>query len=177
MKLKNIDVAAPVQYGPSVRGLSCYMSNYQFVHFLRIVDFFEHQVGLPVSARTIVNINAEAAAALSGFALVAKENLIKSDLLHADETGLNIAGKNAWLHSASNDLWLMFVVSPKRGNVGMDNIGILSAFRGILIHDNWAPYFKYECEHAICNAHQVRELTRIVEMDGFSWAKKMIEFL
>jgi transposase len=170
-------VTAPVQYGPSVRGLSCYMSNYQFVPFLRIVDFFEHQVGLPVSAGTIVNINAEAAEALSKFALVAKENLIKSDLLHADETGLNIAGKNAWLHSASNNLWSLFVVSTKRGNVGMDDIGILLAFRGILVHDNWAPYFKYECEHAICNAHQVRELTRIVEVDGFSWAKKMIEFL
>lgn len=170
-------IKAAVQYGSSVRGLACYMSNYQMIPFQRLSDFFEQQMGLSVSAGTLANINREAASALCTFEAIAKEKLSKGDLLHADETGLNIAGKNAWLHSASNDLWSLFVVSFKRGNVGMDEIGVLSVFRGILVHDNWPAYFKYECTHALCNAHQIRELTRVVEVDGFEWAAQMIEFL
>jgi hypothetical protein len=52
-----------VQYGASVRGLSCYLSNFQLVPIERIAGFFEHQVGLPIGPGTVVNINTEAAGA------------------------------------------------------------------------------------------------------------------
>lgn len=35
-----------------------------------------------------------------------------------------------------------------------DDFGILPRFRGVLVHDRWAPYWCYtEATHAICNAH------------------------
>lgn len=54
-----------------------------------------------------------------------------------------------------------------------DAIGILPKFNGILCHDHWKPYFTYNCIHALCNAHPLRELERAWEQDGQTWAKRM----
>lgn len=59
----------------------------------------------------------------------------------------------------------------------MNDIGILPTFNGTLCHDHWKPYYKYDCTHALCNAHHLRELTRAWEQDNQSWAKKLIELL
>ena len=173
----NCPVEGAVQYGSSVRGLACYLSNFQLVPVERIVDFFEHQIGLPLSAGTVVNINTEAAAALCEFERTAKQELIASPVLHADETGINLSGKNAWLHSASTQSWSLFCPSLKRGAEAIEHIGIIPQYRGVLVHDHWASYFKYSCIHAVCGAHLVRELTRVVEQSQNSWAKDMIEHL
>jgi transposase len=170
-------VQGAVQYGPFVRGLACYMSNYQLVPVERLVEFFGHQANLPISAGTISNINAEAASALEEFKEIAKANLVAEKVLHADETGLNVSGKGAWLHGATSLQWSLFCVSLKRGNEAMDSIGILPNFSGVLVHDHWASYFKYECTHAMCCAHLIRELTRVVEEDKCNWAKQIIDLL
>lgn len=166
-----------VQYGPSVRGLVCYLSNFQMVPVERITDFFEHQIDLPLSTGTVVNINEEAAEALVEFKSLAKKELILEPLLHADETGINIAGKTAWLHAATSSSWSLFCASSTRGREAVETIGILPNFKGVLVHDHWATYFKYDCTHAMCCAHLVRELTRVVEEDGHSWASAMIAHL
>ena len=55
----------------------------------------------------------------------------------------------------------------------MDEIGILPNFKGILCHDHWKPYYRYECIHSLCNAHHLRELTRAWEQDKQQWAKEL----
>jgi transposase len=60
----------------------------------------------------------------------------------------------------------------------MEEAGILPAFRGILCHDHWKPYYVFvACLHALCNAHHLRELEWAWEQDGQAWAKKMQDFL
>ena len=170
-------VQAPVQYGASVRGLSCYLSNLQLIPVERITDFFEHQAGLPLSPGTVVNINTEAAEALVEFKSLVKKELIAGPLLHADETGINVAGKGVWLHGATSPLWSLFSASAQRGAAAMDSIGIIPNFKGVLVHDHWASYFKYDCTHAMCCAHLIRELNRVVEESNHSWATAMTEHL
>ena len=58
----------------------------------------------------------------------------------------------------------------------MDDIGFLPKFKGIGIHDCFAPYFKYGMIHALCNAHLLRENDCAEEM-GQEWAGKMSELL
>ena len=55
----------------------------------------------------------------------------------------------------------------------MNEIGILPFFKGVLCHDHWKPYYQYECLHALCNAHHLRELERAFEQDHQQWAKEM----
>jgi len=67
--------------------------------------------------------------------------------------------------------WTYFFPHEKRGTDAMDRIGILPKLRGILCHDHWKPYYKYDCTHALCNAHHLRELTGVWEEVKQQWAK------
>ena len=52
-----------------------------------------------------------------------------------------------------------------------------SGFTGIAVHDGWRPYVYYDCEHALCNAHHLRELKALVEIEKEDWARKMQHLL
>jgi len=94
-------------------------------------------------------------------------------LAQADETGINVDGKRHWLHCMTNDLWTSYFPHKKRGTDVMNDMGILPEFKGTQCHDHWKPYFIYNCTHALCNAHHLRELERAWEQDEQQWAKLM----
>ena len=170
-------VSRPVQYGVNVKANSVYMSQFQMVPVDRVVDHFQDQMGLAISAGSICNFNREAYDTLETFEGIAKQQIRDSGVVHADETGINVDGKLVWLHSASTDDWSYFFPHAKRGTEAMNAMGILPTFNGILCHDHWRPYYTYSCLHALCNAHHLRELERAAEQDGQRWAKRMKKLL
>ena len=91
--------------------------------------------------------------------------LIAADVAHFDETGFRVAGKLAWVHSASSGKFVLVTVHGKRGRQGMDAAGVLPSFAGIACHDAWAPYDGYDGVggHALCGAHLLRELAAVTE--------------
>ena len=161
-------VTRPVQYGAKLKAHAVYLSQFQLIPYQRIQDHFRDQMNVALSAGTLYNFNAQAYEMLETF-----DALAAAPLLHADETGVNVNGKTIWLHSASNDRWTHFRVHARRGTEAMDDIGILPRFHGILCHDHWKPYFTYDCTHALCNAHHLRELERALEQDQQTWARRM----
>lgn len=173
-------VSRPIQYGDSIKVHAVYLSQFQLLPYNRIVDYFSDQLEIPVSEGSIYNFNVEAFNLIesTGAESIIKQRLQEGELLHADETGINIGGKSHWLHVASNQLWTYFYAHKKRGTEAMEEAGILPAFRGVLCHDHWKPYYVFlVCLHALCNAHHLRELERAWEQDGQAWAKAMQKLL
>ena len=171
------EVTRPVQYGINLKAHSVYLSQHQLIPYNRIEETFRDQAGIPVSSGSIYNFNNEAYERLEKFDAIARSKLISSDVCHADETGINIDGKRLWLHCASNDDWTYFLPHEKRGGEAMNEMGILPKFKGVLCHDHWKSYFKFDCEHSLCNAHHLRELQRAWEQDKQKWAKDIKKLL
>lgn len=158
--------------------MAVYLNQFQLLPYARVLDFFKTQANIPISLGSLCNFNEEAYERLAEFEEMAKEHLIKSPLLHADETGINISAECNWLHNASNLRWTLFFAHPKRGTEAMDEMGILRNFKGTMIHDHLKAYFTYSCKHALCNAHHLRELQAAIEANpNRTWALKMKDLL
>ena len=92
---------------------------------------------------------------------------------HLDETGYRIAGKLQWLHTTSSLSFTFYRAGEKRGAVPEDLKG------GVVAHDHFLPYRRMDAvEHAFCNAHILRELEGVIELDAEkAWAEPMREVL
>jgi transposase len=166
-------VTRPVQYGNGIKAHAVYLSYFQLLPYKRIEDYFRDQLQIPISSGTICNFNQDAAKRLVPFETWLTGELHQSPVLHADETGINVDGKRHWLHCNSNHFLTYYYPHAKRGKEAMDKMGVLPHFSGVLCHDHWKPYYRYDCTHALCNAHHLRELERAWEQDKQQWAKQM----
>lgn len=170
-------VTKAVQYGNGVKAQAVYLSQYQLIPYQRVQEQFQDQFQLPISVGSIFTFNQQAYALLEQFELKLIPQMLLSAVLHADETGINIGGKNQWLHCISNPQWTLYYAHAKRGGEAIAAKKVLPQFTGILCHDHWKPYFQLNCLHALCNAHHLRELIYVEEQDQQSWAKQMRELL
>src|SRR5574343_617753 len=92
-------VTKAVQYGPDLKAHAVYMSQYQLIPYKRVHEYFEEQMGTPLSEGSLYNFNKDAYEFLEAFEGKTKAELAKADVLHADETGVNKNGDRYWLHS------------------------------------------------------------------------------
>jgi transposase len=106
-----------------------------------------------------------------GFADTAREHVAAAQVKHLDETGFRIGGRTQWLHIFSTALLTFYRIASKRGS-------LLSGVIGIVVHDHWKPYYTMtNVLHALCNAHHLRELKALVEIEKEQWARKMQRLL
>jgi transposase len=170
-------VNQPVQYGPRIQALGAYLVNYQLLPLERTAELMEDVFGVHISEGTLCSTTARAAKALEGVEAAIVAAIKEAPVVHMDETGQRINGKLTWLHVASTIRLTYYSSQSKRGKVALDNIGILTAFTGTAVHDGWGAYSGYPCNHSLCNAHHLRELTAVHEQPGQAWAGDMIELL
>jgi transposase len=173
-------VTAPVQYGPGIAAVAVYLTVCQHLPVARTAQVCAELLGAPVSTGWITIRIGAAAAALTGFADVVKDTIRAAPVAHFDETGARVGGGLDWVHTAATGTATWYYRHDKRGRDAIDDAGILPGYAGIAVHDAWAPYFSYgTVEHALCNAHLLRELIgwRDLDPDRHRWADDAITLL
>src|SRR5450432_4871401 len=165
------DVTAPVQYGARLAAIVVYLLHYQLLPEKRLAALMADLFGVHLVTATIAGMGRNCAARFQGFAAAVRDHVAAAPVKHMDETGFRIGGKTQWLHIAST-IWLTFYrVSPKRGSL-LENV------LGIVVHDHWKPYYTLRgVLHALCNAHHLRELQALVEIEKEDWARRMQRLL
>lgn len=172
------EVSHYLQYGPTLKSIMLCLNQGNFVPFERLSQISRDILGVPLSTGSLVNMVKECGENLKQSMNYIKKQLLQSDVIHSDETGLRVSGKTVWLHNASNEQYTYVETHEKRGNEATDAIGILKEFHGVLVHDFWKSYFMYDqCLHALCNAHILRELNGVVDNFKQEWAQEMITLL
>jgi transposase len=159
------EAAAPVAYGPRLAAIGVYLLHGQFLSVARTADAVRDLFGAPVAAATVACwVKRTALGVLDKVLPVIRDRIAAAPVVCFDETGMRTDGRLAWLHSASTNTDVLLAVHPKRGTAAMDAIGILPRYRGIAVHDAWAPYDTYtDAVHALCNAHVLRELVYVTD--------------
>lgn len=170
-------VSQPVQYGPRIKAAAVYLTQYQQLPIERTAQALADLFGIPLSAGTVQHSIAQAAHALTPAAEQLRQALRAAAVLHVDDTSMHVGRSTHWLHSASTASLTWYGADPQRGKPALDRLGILPAFQGVAVHDGWRPYADYPCQHALCNAHHLRELIFIVETTGQRWAQHLIDLL
>src|SRR5512135_1077601 len=183
-------VSAPVSYGPHAAAIAVYLVLGQHLPVERTAGLLAELFGTPMAVGTVAAWTSRAAAGLAPFTAAARAGLAKAELVHADETGLRVAGRLHWLHVASSARFTALFCHRKRGKEAIDAAGVLPNFTGTLVHDAFAPYARYPAaRHALCNAHLLRELIAVVDHHtahppadpgtppGWCWATQIVDAL
>jgi len=165
------DVTAPVQYGPRITALAVYLRNCHFIPEDRLAVLLKDVSGIEISTATIAAMENRKAEDLAPVAKAIAQKVKEAPVKHMDETGYRIGGLTQWLHVAATVLLTFYRTSAKRG-------ALLSDVIGIVVHDCWKPYFAMpDVLHALCNAHHLRELKALMEIEKEAWAFAMYRFL
>lgn len=173
-------VKATVQYGASVLGRALYLHDYQFLPYARTAEAMRELFGCALSRGTLSTAVKQCADGLVETELKIKRGLRRSAVLHADETGLRVEGRLAYVHVTSTPLLTHYGSDARRGKAAIDEIGILPEYRGTCVHDGWLSYTFYpKCRHALCGVHISRELTYFEELseETKAWAGPLKELL
>ncbi|HPE74642.1 MAG TPA: IS66 family transposase [Draconibacterium sp.] len=172
-------VNAPVQYGNNAKALAALLNVHYRLPYKKIHGLFNDLFGYPINESTINQAGEKCYANLEESEQIIKSKIVGQKVAHADETGIRIARKLQWLHTATSVLYTYLFVHEKRGTGAIQsNKSILVNYFGWLVHDCWGSYFKLkQLNHAICGAHILRELESLIENQQSKWAKVFKLFL
>jgi transposase len=174
-----VQVSAPVQYGPRITAIIVYLYVGQFLSKKRTAQALAELFGTPVGEGTVATMTTRAAEGLGEFLGRVADRVAEAEVAGFDETGLRVAGRLHWVHCARTGKYTLITCHPKRGRSGIDAANVLGRFRGIAVHDAWAPYDTYlDVTHQLCCAHALRELTGVIDTapeTTWCWASQVAD--
>jgi transposase len=172
------DVTASVQYGAGVRALVTQLSVDHKMPLEQISGLFADLFGYALNSQTVEQALEQGYELAATVEATTIEQLKRAEVAHFDETGLRVAGRVRWLHTASTSLYTHLFVHARRGGEALRSAAsVLKDFGGRAIHDCLPAYYQFEqAKHGACLAHIVRELHGLVE-HGSAWAEAMRRLL
>lgn len=168
-------VVNPTQYGSLVKALIAYLHHQQCIPYERGAELIRNLFNGTICAATLVNTTREVSAALAPEQAEREAQLETAPVSHADETGLRVAGKLYWAHVHCSEFAVQLYLSAYRGRRAMEH---LTRTTGVVVHDGLASYHNFGTyEHALCNAHHLRELEFLHRARRHDWALYLQELL
>jgi transposase len=172
------EVGQPVQYGSRIKALSVLLNNDYKLPLEKIEQLMGDLWGCSFNESTALSANASIYQALEPIEAQIKAAILDADVAHFDETGMRVEKSLHWFHVASTSRFTYLFVHKKRGREALvSEDSLLKDFQNRAVHDCWESYFGFkQCQHALCGAHLLRELTNLIEK-GSKWAAKMHQLM
>lgn len=173
-----VGVTHPVQYGPHLTAQAAYLTTYQLLPLARVCELFNDWYGHAPSEAFLLSAAQRVQTQVTGVVDQIRTQLTHADRVPADETGLRVEGQLNWAHVVSTDTLTVYDIHAKRGYAAWRDIGLLPTVHGWVIHDGFQSYWQLkQCQHALCNAHHLRELRFLAEQHQQTWAAERARLL
>lgn len=172
------ELSGPLQYGTGIKAFALNLLLAQMVSLQRVQQVVRTLIESVIAEATLLKWVMQLHHALALWEQTTIDQLLAQPSVHVDETSLRVDRRNQWIHVYSaGDLTLKFL-HPKRGDEAIKAIHIIPRYGGTIIHDCWASYLAYDhCSHGLCGSHLLRELTFVVESNGYLWAANLKRLL
>lgn len=176
------NVNAPVSYGPNIMAMTSYLSTYQNVPFKRLTHLYETIFGLHISEGSVSNmLNAMRKLSKTPYELI-RQKVAAGKVAGADESGVNVNGKNNWLWGFQNAVATYLAFDKSRSHDVINKHFSKDEQGGIVwVTDRLPAYFMGDVgmeDHQICIAHLLRNLTYTMQaFPDDAWSLDMLDLL
>ena len=137
------EVKHGVQYGAGIKGMLAYLMDEQLLPSKRVQELMQDVFQCELSEGTLYTNRLDCCERLEEINAYIKSGINLAQVGNFDETGFRVTAKLMWLHVACNDKLTYYFIHPKRGQIAMNEMGILPTFDGISVHDGLRSYQLY----------------------------------
>lgn len=128
--------------------------------FTRIAAYFQDIFSQRISTSGLCAQVQRVAKIMDGVYQEILEDIKGSEILHADETGWRVGGKNWWLWVFGTQDSAIYTIDKSRGKDVIRRI-LGEIFLGVLVVDGWKSYLSLICEQQSCMAHLLRKIRKL----------------
>jgi transposase len=153
-----------VQLGPEALTLAAILNKQMGLSLGHTRQVLSYGFGLEVSRgglyRALARMAGRAESTYDGLVETARQAPVNG----MDETGWKVGGRLQWLHVAVSAQVTVYAILPGRGYE--QSVAILgAAYDGFLIHDGWAPYYRFRLAcHQSCLAHLLKRCREMMQL-------------
>ena len=162
--------------------MTSYLSTYQNGPFKRLTRPFETIFGLHISEGAVSNmLNAMRKLSKTPYEMIRRQ-VAAGKVAGADETGVNVSGRNSWLWAFQNAAATCLAFDGSRGHDVVNKIFSIEEQGGtVWVTDRWPAYFMGDIgmeDHQVCIAHLLRNLTYTAQaFPDDAWSMDMLDLL
>jgi transposase len=122
----------------------------------KIQEALNRQFGLEISPGTLFDFTRRTSVSLISVYNIILDCIRGSAIVHIDETGLKVDGKNYWVWVFTTDKETFYVVRKSRATKVLEEV-LTRRFKGIVVCDGWKAYPSFIKRLQRCWAHLLRE--------------------
>ena len=148
--------------GPRARLFNIYARGHLGISLEKSCDFLDTWFGIPLSRAGALGHLAWGSKLFDPVVTRLLELLRQEPVVHADETGWRIDGKNVWAWCFANPRIAVYLIDKSRSSqVLIDALG--ESMPGVLVCDFYAAYNRLDAKKQRCLTHLLRELHTLRE--------------
>lgn len=148
--------------GPRVRLLNCYARGHLGISLGKSTALLQELYGLDLSRAGALGHLRWGSILFDPVVQKLLELLRKAAVVHADETGWRINGKNVWAWCFSNPELAVYLIDHSRSRKVIE-AALGDSLPGVLVSDFYAAYNRLDCRKQRCLPHLLRELHKLRE--------------
>lgn len=158
--------AARHTLGPNLQAMAASLKHGAGMAYDKMRRFFAESFGIQTAAATWVRAGLRLARQAQPTIARLHRALLRSQWIHADETGWRVTTQSAWLWVFASETITLYKIAGHRGHEVPQQM--LAGFDGVLCCDGLSSYDVLEVVRLRCNGHVLRRIAALQEtLTGF----------